>query len=71
MGRGVEGNMAWMEESGRLGGLSAGEAGREMTLSLSTPESDSLSIRSQPGPVLSSNQARSDLSESDRAERKG
>ena len=73
MGSGVSGSIAWMEESGRLVG-SAGEAGREMMLSLlslSTPESDSLSIRSQPAPDLSSSQTRSDLSQADSSERKG
>ena len=75
MGSGLEGSSAWMEESGRLGrlGLSAGEAGREVRLarlSLSSPESDSLSIRSE-APQPSSSQARPDLSESDRSERKG
>ena len=75
MGSGLEGSSAWMEERGRLGrlGLSAGEAGREVRLarlSLSSPESDSLSIRSE-APQPSSSQARPDLSECDRSERKG
>ena len=75
MGSGAEGSSAWMEESGSWGrlGLSAGEAGREVRLarlSLSSPESDSLSIRSE-APQPSSSQARPDLSESDRSERKG
>ena len=69
MGSGVSGSIAWMEESGRLG-LSAGEAGREVAASLSTPESDSLSSRSEAAEP-SSSQARPDLSESDRSERKG
>ena len=54
-------------------GKITGEAGREVRLarlSLSSPESDSLSIRSE-APQPSSSQARPDLSESDRSERKG
>ena len=80
MGRGVRGSMACIEDSERL--RSDGDPGGDGScgdreVMLSTPESDSLSIRSEtPDPDLSSSSclggsARPDLSWCDRSERKG